>query len=208
MTDPTSAGAATRERILECAADLFAARGYHGTSTREIARRVGIRQPSLFHHFPTKRGILAELLERDLVPALERIRRHQQATPAARLYAYLLEDVAALVEAPFDVRGLYNDAVLAAGGLEPQADLRRDLHREIHDLVADGIAAGEFRDVNPRFARRVITGMRLDTNRASSVPEGAQNRPAELADFITLRLQSQPAALGRISDEGRDLLGR
>lgn len=208
MTDPTRAGAETRERILECAADLFAARGYHGTSTREIARRVGIRQPSLFHHFPTKRGILAELLERDLVPALQRLRRHEHATPAVRLYAYLLEDVAALVEAPFDVRGLYNDAVLASGGLETQADLRRDLHREIQDLVAHGIAAGEFRDVNPRFARRVITGMLLDTIWASSVREGAENRPAEVADFVTLGLLSRPATLGRISDEARALLSR
>lgn len=166
---------------------------------------VGVRQPSLFHHFPTKRSILAELLERDLVPALQRLRRHEHATPAVRLYAYLLEDVAALVEAPFDVRGLYNDAVLAEGGLELQANLRRDLHRGIQNLVADGIAAGEFRDVSPLFARRVITGMLLDTIWASSVREGARNRPSEVADFITLGLLRQPAALGHISEEARAL---
>ena len=52
----------TRERILREASRLFARKGFHGTSTREIADAVEIRQPSLFHHFPTKRDIMAALI--------------------------------------------------------------------------------------------------------------------------------------------------
>src|SRR5581483_2006845 len=44
----------TRERILYEASNLFAREGYHGTTTREIAAAVGVRQPSLFYHFPSK----------------------------------------------------------------------------------------------------------------------------------------------------------
>ena len=188
------------------AADLFAARGYHGTSTREIARRVGIRQPSLFHHFPTKRHILAELLERDLVPTLERLRRHRRAEPAVRLYAYLLEDVAALVEYPFDVRGLYNDEVLATEAFAAQSRLRRRLREETAALVAAAVEDGTYRDVDPRFARRVITGMLLDTIWASSAREGVENRPAEVADFVTLGLLADPGDLARIRRAATDLL--
>ena len=65
----------TRDRILVAAADQFAARGFHGTATRDIARAVGIRQPSLYSHFATKQLILAALLDADLVPALDRIDR-------------------------------------------------------------------------------------------------------------------------------------
>ncbi|MFD8382255.1 TetR/AcrR family transcriptional regulator [Streptomyces sp. NPDC059679] len=43
----------TRRRILTEAALLFRRHGYRGTSTRQIAEAVGIKQPSLFHHFPT-----------------------------------------------------------------------------------------------------------------------------------------------------------
>ena len=52
----------TRERILTEASRLFAERGYDGTSTRQIADAVGIRQPSLFHHFASKQAIMEELL--------------------------------------------------------------------------------------------------------------------------------------------------
>jgi AcrR family transcriptional regulator len=202
----TSSSGDTRERILEHAADLFAARGYHGTSTREIASRVGIRQPSLFHHFASKRHILAELLERDLVPTLQRLRRNEGSEPAVRLYAYLLEDVAALVEYPFDVRGLYNDEVLAMEGFAPQSKLRHDLREETAALIAAGTSSGVFREIDPHFARRVVTGMLLDTIWASSTREGAENRPAEVADFVTLGMLRDRGELDRIRREARALL--
>ncbi|MGH2596951.1 MAG: helix-turn-helix domain-containing protein [Actinomycetota bacterium] len=44
----------TRERILHEASELFARQGYHGTTTRQIADAVGVRQPALFHHFDAK----------------------------------------------------------------------------------------------------------------------------------------------------------
>ncbi|MFZ9427052.1 MAG: TetR/AcrR family transcriptional regulator, partial [Ilumatobacteraceae bacterium] len=56
----------TPSRILAEASRLFAINGFHGTSTRDIADAVGIRQPSLFHHFATKHAILATLLDLDL----------------------------------------------------------------------------------------------------------------------------------------------
>ncbi len=45
---------ATRERILVAALDLFADRSYEGATTREIAARAGVSQPSLNYHFRTK----------------------------------------------------------------------------------------------------------------------------------------------------------
>ena len=45
---------------------MFASRGYHATTTRQIADAVGIRQPSLFHHFKSKGAILEALLRWDL----------------------------------------------------------------------------------------------------------------------------------------------
>ena len=43
------------------ASHLFAVRGYFGTSTRDIADAVGLRQPSLFFHFPSKQAIVEQL---------------------------------------------------------------------------------------------------------------------------------------------------
>ena len=67
VTTPSDeATTATRERILREASHLFAVRGYYGSSTRDIAAAVGIRQPSLFHHFETKQAIFEELLKYSL----------------------------------------------------------------------------------------------------------------------------------------------
>ncbi|GAC67855.1 TetR/AcrR family transcriptional regulator [Gordonia soli] len=67
-------GATARDEILDAAAELFAGRGYTGTSTRMIADAVGIRQASLYHHFPTKDDILVALLQSTVVASLERAR--------------------------------------------------------------------------------------------------------------------------------------
>ena len=51
-----------REQILATAADLFAARGFHGVSVTEIGAACGISGPALYKHFTGKDAILAEML--------------------------------------------------------------------------------------------------------------------------------------------------
>ncbi len=55
-------GARHPEEILDAALDLFAVGGYFGTSMRQIARAVGVRESALYHHFPSKDAILGGLL--------------------------------------------------------------------------------------------------------------------------------------------------
>lgn len=53
-----------RELVLREAMAAFAAHGYAGTSTEEVARRAGISQPYLFRLFPTKKALFLALVER------------------------------------------------------------------------------------------------------------------------------------------------
>ena len=52
-----------RDRILEEASRLFAARGFEGTTLQQIADAVGIRKPSLLYHFPSKDDLRQRVLE-------------------------------------------------------------------------------------------------------------------------------------------------
>ena len=45
------------EKIVDAAAQLFARQGYHGTSTREIARLAEVSENTLFRHFDHKEDI-------------------------------------------------------------------------------------------------------------------------------------------------------
>ncbi|MCP3757460.1 TetR family transcriptional regulator [Streptomyces sp. TBY4] len=65
----------TRRRILRVSTELFGVHGFHETSLREIAERVGVSKPAVLYHFPGKADILGALVEpvlRDLAAALAR----------------------------------------------------------------------------------------------------------------------------------------
>ncbi len=53
-----------RDAILDAAITEFAVYGLHGTSTKTIARRVGISQPYIFRLFDTKKALFLAALER------------------------------------------------------------------------------------------------------------------------------------------------
>ena len=53
----------TRERLLETATELFAEKGYAGTSVREIVDRAGVSKPVLYYYFKSKEGLFYAILE-------------------------------------------------------------------------------------------------------------------------------------------------
>ena len=52
----------TREQILQVARNLIQTRSYLGFSFQDIADQIGIRKPSLYHHFPSKQALGVEVL--------------------------------------------------------------------------------------------------------------------------------------------------
>jgi AcrR family transcriptional regulator len=84
---PTAAPEQTRRaQILATAAELFAARGFHGVSVGDIGAACGISGPALYKHFSSKDAVLAEMLvdisERLLSVGRERSERSPDASSA------------------------------------------------------------------------------------------------------------------------------
>jgi AcrR family transcriptional regulator len=56
----------TEEVVYEAAVELMAARGYHGTSLRDVARAVGVQMSSLYYYFPSKQAMLLAIMRRTM----------------------------------------------------------------------------------------------------------------------------------------------
>jgi AcrR family transcriptional regulator len=152
-----------REEILAAATRLFAARGFDGTSTREIAREAGAKHSLLFYHFGSK----ADLYLAAVLDQLEHLGANIRAAlasandPVSRLQAY--------VEVYYDCfttrePGL-GVCLRELSGLPP--DLARqiaDAHNRksmaaLQEIIADGIRLGLFRDFDARACAMAITGI-------------------------------------------------
>lgn len=70
----------TREQIQAVALELFAEKGYDGTSLREISERLGITKAAVYYHFRSKEEILASLVE-DFLAQLDALLRWAQDQP-------------------------------------------------------------------------------------------------------------------------------
>ncbi len=93
MTRPTRSRTLSREAVIEAAASLLDERGRDGLTLAELAKRLGVRSPSLYNHVDGLDGLLHELRLRalnDLRRALERatIGRSQRDALAALCLAY------------------------------------------------------------------------------------------------------------------------
>lgn len=60
----------SRARVLGTSCDLFAARGYRGTSMKDIAEALGVRAPSLYNHVASKQQVLFEIMDAAMDRAL------------------------------------------------------------------------------------------------------------------------------------------
>lgn len=201
---------ATRERILREASRLFAVRGYYGSSTRDIATAVGIRQPSLFHHFPNKQAIFQELLSYSLDDSavVAEYLVHAGGSSAARLYRFLVEDFRYLMNSPYDLRSIFTSDVLLDEEFEPWGQAALKLHVAVSDIIRQGIEADEFIDIEVSFARQAISGLMLETIRERSLGEELPvQRPTRTAEFMLRALLVDPSRIEEIAAEAATIEG-
>jgi AcrR family transcriptional regulator len=192
----------TRQRILRASSALFARYGYHGTSTRQIADAVGIRQPSIFYHFPSKAAIASTFLQADLEPAIADATAlaRGEGTASARLFTYVVEDIDRALSWPYDLGWLYTPEVLSDPALSRWQTRRSALFAAIDEIIRQGIDEGAFVDEPPEFVREVIFGM---VQRTLFVYGGNRKSPPEdfsrhVGRFVLRALLKDPERIDEV----------
>jgi AcrR family transcriptional regulator len=152
-----------RSQIMEAAADVFSRRGYHGATIRQIARRAGLAEGTVYLYFPSKRDVLVASWEHvalsTIVPLLDR--------------AAAIEDdeafLTALVTNRLDV--LRRHAAFFRLVLQ-QADVDPALHKALQERIQaiktlvggylrQRIGRGAFRRVSVPVVMRAVAGMMM-----------------------------------------------
>lgn len=139
----------TREVIIAEALHCFAEAGYEGTSLNDIAAAVGIRRPSLLHHFPSKEALYGEVFERVLSDFIGPIEEAAAGDEAgwARVEQVLTTALVLFAANPDHVRLLRREAI--DGGAHLGIDLAAAL-RPMFDS-ASGYLEREMRNGTFRY---------------------------------------------------------
>jgi len=83
------------QSILDAVRDVFAERGFHGTTTRELAKAAGISEALLFRHFPTKERLYAAVRENCIKgPTLDEYNRVMALEPSTSTLVVLVHFLA------------------------------------------------------------------------------------------------------------------
>jgi AcrR family transcriptional regulator len=152
----------SRERILAAARELFAARGFKGTTTASIARRARLNEALIFRHFPAKKDLFTAILRDKLedehlarmIDAAEC--RNIPVEDAIRLVAERFAEAFDPVFLRLYYHSALEDHVLADAFYDQFVSRFLAL---VEQLIARGISEGRFRDVDVRIAARAFTGM-------------------------------------------------
>jgi AcrR family transcriptional regulator len=155
----------TRGRILHAALALFAEFGFHGTSVRDIAARVGITAGTLYAHYPSKEDILAEAIRighEELHGRLQHTIAEAGSDPAARLAALVRAQVLAHADYPLLATVANNELhALSADKAGPALALRERSRHLLLQVLGEGAEAGAFAVADDGLAAIAIAGIGL-----------------------------------------------
>lgn len=153
-------------RLFAAAVDLFAERGYSGTTVDAIVERAGVAKGTVYYHFKGK----AELLDALLLDGLERLAECLRAvdegaqTPQEALRALIHAEITYIQQHQSFSRFVMSQIWRTDAGRERQSELLRLLlnnHASVFGAVlARGIEAGVFRPtIDPRDVSFTLFGM-------------------------------------------------
>ena len=188
ITDATGA----RSRLVAAAVESFAAKGFHGTTTRDIASAAGMSPAALYVHHKSKEDLLY-LISRtghELTLALVKNAVASSNDPVEQLLAVVRGFTVHHARGHTSARIVnYELAALSPEHLGEIVDIRRAIEQEVRRVVESGVASGAFRTANPRMTALALLSLGIDV--ARWYRDEGEWSPEEIADYycdVALRL--------------------
>lgn len=148
--------------ILSVSLDAFYELGYHGTTVREVARRVGVTVPALYYHHDSKEGLLIALLELSTHDVLTRAHAADSDggdAPVQRL-ANVIEAIVLRLTTRARLAALEGEVrYLSPANQQRYRTVRKGIEKLVLRIVEDGTAAGDFTVEDPAETTRALLGM-------------------------------------------------
>jgi AcrR family transcriptional regulator len=150
----------TRQRLLDTALDLFESKGYAATTIDDIAAAVGTTRVTFYAHFPSRRAIMAALIEQlnahgTTASALVDV---VHAGTAEAIGGWLREQ-----SARWPVIRPYILAADVASAIEPEIrELKDEWSEEVVGDIKDGLDLADRFDPESRHFRGVLAFEMLD----------------------------------------------
>ncbi|MFC9875932.1 TetR family transcriptional regulator [Nocardia salmonicida] len=169
MTDMTEARSdATRARLLGAAIAAFAEKGFHGTTTRDIAAAAGLSPAAVYVHHKSKEELLYLISrsghEETLDLVLKAVESSGEPATALRnvVHAFAVHHARGHTGARIVN---YELSALTPEHYAEILDIRHRIDREIRGLVERGVAAGDFDTASPRMAAVALLSLGIDIAR-------------------------------------------
>ena len=149
--------------IIDAAAAVFADKGYHGSSTKDIADRLGIRQGSLYYYFTSKEAALEEVCARGVdgfMQGLEAIIEAGGST-SDQIRKAIANHLQPLRDRPSYVQTfLHERRALPTASRRKIGALSRSYEDRLESVFRSGVKSGELRaDLDCRVATLGLLGM-------------------------------------------------